>query len=668
MSVPRDNFTGVLVLLSNNSTRARLIMAPTRALIALTFSLSLFACLRTSGQEPAPSDESLARGFTARSTYSPYADRNFPTQVYWGDTHLHTALSFDAGSFGARLLPTDAYRFAKGHQVTSSTGQSVKLSRPLDFLVVADHSDNMGYFPRLLAGDPKMMANPTGRRWHNMIKAGGREAVQAASEQIAAFTNGEIPPEIMSLPGTKPFRSTWEQIIQAAEQANDPGNFTAFIGYEWTSTTAGNNLHRVVIYRDGGDRARQMEPYTTGRPLGSDNPRDLWKWMQQYEDKTAGQVLAIAHNGNLSNGIMFPMVEAMGEPVDEKYTRTRAKWEPLYEITQIKGDGETHPFLSRNDEFADYGTWDLGNLNLSVPKTKEMLQYEYARSALLMGLSLEDKTGTNPYKFGVIGSTDAHTALATAEEENFFGKHSGGEPAPDRWEHALASFGENKIMNYDSLAAGWAAVWAEENTREAIFDAMMRRETYATTGSRMTVRFFGGWNFVAEDGLSRLPAEVGYAKGVPMGGDLPLKPEGARAPTFLIGAMKDPLSGNLDRIQVIKGWLDESGETHERIYDVAVSDGREIDRDGRCRTAVGNTVNTAKATWTNTIGAPEMIATWIDPDFNPRHRAFYYVRILEIPTPTWVAYDAARYGLTLPDEAPLVHQERAYTSPIWYTP
>ena len=262
------------------------------------------------------------------------------------------------------------------------------------------------------------------------------------------------------------------------------------------------------------------------------------------------------------------------------YTQTRAKWEPLYEITQIKGDGETHPFLSMNDEFADYGTWDLGNLNLSVPKKKKMLEYEYARSALKMGLSLEAKTGTNPYKFGVIGSTDAHTALAPAGEDNFFGKHSGGEPAPDRWEHALASFGENKIMNYDSLAAGWAAVWAEENTREAIFDAMMRRETYATTGSRIIVRFFGGWNFVAEDGHSRMPAEVGYAKGVPMGGDLPMSPDGAKAPTFLIGAMKDPLSGNLDRVQIIKGWLDGADKTHERVYDVMVSDGRKIDADG----------------------------------------------------------------------------------------
>jgi hypothetical protein len=619
-----------------------------------------------SAQEPKPADESLERAFQTTRPYSPYAQRHYPTQVYWGDTHLHTGLSFDAGTFGARLLPDDAYRFAKGEEVVSSTGQPAKLARPLDFLVVADHSDNMGFFTRMLAGDPKILADEKGRRWYDMIQAGGQEAVKAAAELIYAFTVGEIPEEIQSLPGTKPYRSTWETIIQAAEAHNDPGRFTAFIGYEWTSTTNGFNLHRVVIYRDGADRARLLDPYTTAPPYGSDNPADLWNWLQMYEDKTAGSILALAHNGNLSNGIMFPEEKAFGKKIGKEYTETRSKWEPLYEITQIKGDGETHPFLSPNDEFADYGSWDLGNLNLSVPKENWMLEYEYGRSALKLGLRLEEKTGTNPYKFGVIGSTDSHTALATAGEDNFFGKHSGGEPGPERYEHALAQFGDKAIYNYETLASGWAAVWATDNTREAIFDAMMRRETYATTGSRIVVRFFGGWDFTEADTQTRLPAELGYAKGVAMGGDLPGQAEG-RSPTFLVAALKDALSGNLDRIQIVKGWLDSSGDLHEKVHDVVWSGDRQPGGDGKLP-PVGNTVDTKTATWSNSIGSPELLTVWADPDFDPAQRACYYARVIEIPTPTWVAYDARHYGLTVPDHVPLVHQERAYTSPIWYTP
>jgi hypothetical protein len=313
--------------------------------------------------------------FPSQKHFSPYAGRNFPARVFWGDTHLHTGMSMDAGAFGARLVPEDAYRFARGEELTSSTGLQVKLDRPLDFLVVADHSDNMGFFPRLFAGEPEMLADPTGRRWYDMVQAGGQEAVNAAVEIIVAFSNNEFPEKLHSLPGTPAFRSAWEETIEAAEKYNEPGEFTAFIGYEWTSNTGGDNLHRVVIYRDGAEKADRVEPYTTLAPLGSDNPRDLWKWLQNYQDATGGRILAIAHNGNLSNGIMFPLVESFtGKPVDEEYITTRAKWEPLYEATQIKGDGETHPFLSPNDEFADYETWDQGNLDLSVQKEQDMLQ------------------------------------------------------------------------------------------------------------------------------------------------------------------------------------------------------------------------------------------------------------------------------------------------------
>jgi len=605
--------------------------------------------------------------FRAQKHFSPYAGRNFPTQVYWGDTHLHTGLSMDAGAFGARLLPADAYRFARGEELTSSTGLQVKLSRPLDFLVVADHSDNMGFFPRLFAGDPEFLADPTGKRWYEMVQAGGQSGVEAAVEIIVAFSQGRFPQALASFPGSKAYRDAWDLMIDAAEEYNDPGRFTAFIGYEWTSNTGGNNLHRVVILRDDGNKAGVVEPYTTLRPLGSDNPRDLWNWMGTYEDKTGGQALAIAHNGNLSNGIMFPILDTFtGQSFDRAYASTRAKWEPLYEATQIKGDGETHPFLSPTDEFADYETWDQGNLDLSVAKDNDMLQYEYARSGLQVGLQLQRELGVNPYKFGMIGSTDSHTGLATAEEENFFGKHSGVEPSPERYRHPMAEAPTGRYESWAMASSGYAAVWARENTREAIFDAMMRKETYATTGSRMLVRFFGGWEFTEADAQHRLPADIGYTKGVPMGADLPPAP-GGRAPSFLVAALKDPLSGNLDRIQIVKGWLDSRGERHEKVFDVVWSGDRRRGADGKLP-PVGNTVDVANATWTNTIGAPELITVWTDPEFDPDVPAVYYARVIEIPTPRWTAYEAYRFGITLPREVPMITQERAYTSPIWYEP
>jgi Protein of unknown function (DUF3604) len=633
-------------------------------LMAIVFNQSAFSA----GGGIVTDDKTSLNATAKKESYSPYAQRDFPNRPLWGDTHLHTAISFDAGAFGATLLPPDAYRFAKGEEVTSSTGQPVRLSRPLDFLVVADHSDNMGFFPELQAGSPFVMASEKGRRWHEMVNKGGQEGVQAAAELIQAFAQDKFPKELASLPGTAVYRNTWDDIINAAEAANDPGRFTAFIGYEWTSLDKGNNLHRVVIYRDNADRAKLLEPFTATPPLGSNNPVDLWKWMDEYEERTAGQVLAIAHNGNLSNGIMFPETKAFtGKKLDKKYVDTRAKRERLYEVTQIKGDGETHPFLSRNDEFADYETWDQGNLDLSALKNNKMLQGEYARSALKLGLRLQKKFGANPYKFGMIGSTDSHTGLATAEEDNFFGKHSGGEPSKDRYKHPMAKMGENEYKGYAPIASGWAAVWAEENTRASIFDAMQRKETYATTGSRMIVRFFGGWDFEPNDANSRQPARAGYAKGIPMGGDLPAAPAGKKVPTFLVAALKDPIGGNLDRIQIIKGWMDKKGELHEKVYDVAWSDNRKPDANGKLPT-VGSTVDVANATWTNTIGKPELITTWKDPDFDGQLSAFYYARVIEIPTPRWTAYDAKYYKIKMPKEVPMTTTERAYTSPIWYTP
>ncbi len=620
-----------------------------------------------SAQEAAPPSGTLEGAFPAKNSYSPYAGRNYPTRVFWGDTHLHTNASMDAGAFGTRLGAEEAYRFARGEELTASNGMRVKLSRPLDFLVVADHSDNFGFFPKLFAGDPAFLADPTGKRWYGMIQEGGAEAVKVAMEVIDRFSKNTFPPVMASLPRTANFRAAWEGNITVAETYNAPGVFSAFIGYEWTSNTGGNNLHRVVIFRDGADQAGRVEPFTTIKPHGSDDPKELWKVLRAYEEKTGGQVLAIAHNGNLSNGIMFPEIDSFtGKPLTKEYIETRARWEPLYEVTQIKGDGEAHPFLSPNDEFSDYETWDKYNLNLSAPKENGMLQYEYARTALQTGLRLEAMFGTNPFKFGMIGSTDSHTGLATGDEDNFFGKHTGVEPGPERASHPAGCFGDNCILGWSQAASGYAAVWARDNTRAAIFDAMRRKETYATTGPRITVRFFGGWEFVPADAQSRMPADAGYSKGVPMGGDLERAPAG-KAPTFLLAALKDPQSGNLDRIQIVKGWIDAKGARQEKVYDVAWSDNRKPDRSGKLP-PVGSTVDVASATWTNTIGAPELIAVWKDPGFEPALRAVYYARVIEIPTPRWTAYDAKRFGVKMAPEVPMTTQERAYTSPIWYTP
>jgi hypothetical protein len=610
--------------------------------------------------------EQAAKGFPSKPPYSPYAGRDFPTRPFFGDTHLHTSFSMDAGAFGARLGPKEAYRFARGEEIMASSGQRVKLSRPLDFLVVADHSDNMGFFPQLFAGAPNLLADPTGRRWYDMIQSG--KGADAAIEIIVSFSQGKFPKALEFLPGTPAYRSAWRETIKAAEESNDPGRFTAFIGYEWTSNTGGNNLHRNVIFRDDASKASLVEPYTTQKPLGSDNPRDLWKWMAAYEQKTGGNLLAIAHNGNLSNGRMFPIIESFtGKPVDREYAETRAQWERLYEVTQIKGDGEAHPFLSPNDEFANFERWDKGNLDLSELKKSDMLEFEYARSALKNGLKIEQQLGVNPYKFGLVGSTDAHTGLTAVEEDNFFGKTSSSEPGPDRATHPFVKTDKATIMGWEQTASGYAAVWATENTREAIFDAMQRKEVYATTGPRIIVRFYGGFDFEAKDGQNRLPAKIGYTKGVPMGGDLSNAPKG-KSPTFLVAALKDPIGANLDRYQVIKGWLDAKGQLHEKIYDVAWSAGRKPDPKTGKLPSVGNTVDVDNATWTNTIGATELIAVWRDPDFDPAQRAFYYGRVIEIPTPRWTAYDAKYFGVKMPKEVPMTTTERAYTSPIWYRP
>jgi len=631
---------------------------------AIDWILLLFAGVSVAAEQAGEMTldvDAAAEHFVSRG-YSPYADRAFPTRPLWGDTHLHTANSPDAFAFGNRLTPEDAYRFAMGETVTSSTGQRAQLARPLDFLVVADHGVAMGAMMELYKGNPALMRDERLRRWHKMMNSSPEEGVQAAGELISAGSQGDIPPDILN-PDIA--RNVWQRYTRTADDYNEPGRFTAIIGYEWTSLITGNNLHRVLMFRGSARDANQIVPFTFA---DSTDPEDLWSFMGRYEEKTGDSVLAIPHNGNLSNGMMFALTNVAGKRMTREYAAKRAMWEPVYEVTQIKGDGETHPLLSPNDEFADYETWDAGNLDLSQRKEDAMLQYEYAREALKNGLKLEDRLGVNPFKLGLVGSTDSHTALATTEEENFFGKHTGKEPSDHRWREPVLATPKGDVIGWEQVASGLAGVWATENTRAAIWDAFNRREVYATTGSRILVRFWGGWEFEPEDAQNRLPAAVGYANGVPMGGDLPAGPDGV-APRFLVAALKDPYSGNLDRIQIVKGWLDDRGETREKVFNVAWADAdsRSLDADGELP-AVGNTVNVANATWTNTIGDPELITVWTDPEFDPEQRAFYYARVLEIPTPRWTAYDAKRFRIDMPDEVPMWTQERAYTSPIWYTP
>jgi hypothetical protein len=596
------------------------------------------------------------------TTYSPYVGHSHPTRVFWGDEHLHTAWSADAGGAGATLDPEAALRFARGEQVVSSSGQPVRLSRPLDWMAVTDHSDGMGTITEIKAGNPQLMADPTVRRWSEMMKAGPEQAKAAVMEMIQAQSNDKLPAVIKD-PALA--MTVWRKNTAIMEQYNEPGLFTAFIGYEWTSNAGGgNNLHRNVIYRDGKALADQVVPMTT---FDSENPEKLWEWMQAWEAKTGGRLLAIPHNGNLSNGRMFAMTSFEGKPLTPEYARTRAKYEPLVEYWQVKGASEVHPSLAPTDEFAAWELWDRGNLAL-VPKEPGMIQFEYAREALKNGLALQAKLGANPFKFGAAAGSDAHNGLTAMEENNFFGKFVSAEPRPDRWNEDAMKFGSRVVKGYEMSAAGWTGVWATENTRESLWDAMMRREVYATSGPRMSVRFFGGFDFKASDVATGDLAEVGYAKGVPMGGDLQAAPAG-KAPAFLVAAARDPIGGNLDRIQIVKGWLDAAGKTHEKIYDVAWGDAarRKPGADGKLP-PVGNTVDRTDATFSNAIGDPELIAVWRDPAFDPSQAAFYYARVIEIPTPRWTLYDAVRFGVKMDPLVPMTTQERAVTSPIWYTP
>ena len=618
----------------------------------------------------------LSSAVYSQKSYSPYADQIYPMNVYWGDTHVHTKLSADVTGDNMVLGLDEAYRFAKGETMMTPNGMEKKLRRPLDFLVVADHATNLGINVGLEAADPLLLSTSSGKGFYEQWRAW---QANPNAEKFERFFADLLFPVWGS--GKKAveedhfFRSVWQQVTASADRHNDPGKFTAFIGYEWTSmgsmtssmrdmnstdrTKLQGNLHRVVLFKDSADKANRILPFSA---FDSPDPEDLWQFLKQYEDTTEGEVIAIPHGANVSKGEMFSLTDFNGGPLTTGYAKTRSRWEPLYEVSQMKGDSETHPILSPTDEFADYETWSSwrgkATEDMKEPGWLEHKKSEYARAALKNGLDQQVKLGVNPFKFGLIGSTDSHTGMSIAGYDDF-------------WLWAIGipfELKSDELPRYGAFSvAGYAAVWAEENTRESLFSAMKRKEVYASTGPRMTVRFFGGWDYEPGDAFESNLAKIGYEKGVPMGGDLSYAPDG-KSPCFLIQASKDPDGANLDRVQVIKGWHDDSGELHEKIYNVALSDNRKPNWRGKVK-PVGSTVDILNASYSNSIGNPEFAVVWKDPDFNKDELAFYYVRVLEIPTPRWTAYGVKFFDLNdVPKEVPMVTQERAYTSPIWYSP
>jgi hypothetical protein len=584
------------------------------------------------------------------------------TNLYWGDTHIHTGNSFDVYLFGTPTsTPDTAYRFAKGLPVVSpTTGTRWQLTTPLDFLVIADHAEAMGAFPRLFAGDEELNNTKIGKIFRELGGEQSSEELQAVYDMLVTVgtglenDQGLTPKDIYTdLHAGEMRRSTWDAQIEAAERHNQPGEFTAFIGWEWSSQPNGGNLHRVVFTPQGGDVASQFLPFSS---LESTDPERLWAWLDETSASTGAQFVAIPHNPNISNGRMFPLLSETGKDVDAAYAATRMKWEPVVEMTQIKGDSETHPLLSPTDEFADFETFPF----LLTPdgRTPDPTHGDYLRAGLKRGLELDALVGENPFKVGMIGSTDSHTGMSAVEEKNFAGKGQ-HDASPAQRSHPTGIGGSK---GWDMGAGGYAGVWAEENTRQSLFEAFQRKEVYATTGPRIVLRFFGGFDFREKDAQSGDLARLGYSKGVPMGGDL--RRHGDRTPNFLVAAGRDPNGANLDRIQIVKGWLDADGQSQETIYDVALSGDRQ---DGSL--PVGNTVDLATGAYTNNIGAAQLAVVWRDPDFDSKLSTFYYVRVLEIPTPRYSLLDSIALGMDWQDtNRPATIQERAYSSPIWYSP
>lgn len=600
-------------------------------------------------------------------------------RVFFGELHLHTSLSTDAWTYGTKLLPADAYRFGRGDTVMvpasqvsreqgRGDGKDVPARRPwaLDFMAVTDHSELLGTM--LPLDDPSSAFAKS--------EAGKRILANPPIAQAMAFFarngRGTLPPDMQD---PKQMRSAWEMTVKAANDFYAPGKFTTFIGYEWSAAPDGKNLHRNVIFN--ADHAPL--PFTAYQ---SAKPEDLWHYLESVRAQGI-DVIAIPHNGNASGGLMYDWNMSDGRPIDEAYAQRRALNEPLTEIVQIKGQSDTLPVLSPNDEFANFEIYDR---LLAPDAVKGTPPGSYVRDAFGRGLVIQARTGANPFKYGVVGGSDIHNALSASDENATAGGQFGIDPSTmlPRGEKAEYALGHSipakvraeaearhrtprKVDILERSSAGLTGVWAEQNTRDSIFAALKRKETFATSGPRMRVRMFGGWDFA--DGLLKDPDWVkqAYARGVPMGADLAARPAGARAPALILQALKDPDGANLDRIQIVKVWLD-GGTYREKVFDVALSGARKPDPSTHRAPPVGNTVNLQTGAYTNTIGAPELSALWRDPEFDPKQPAVYYARVLEIPTPRWSTLLAIKDKLPLPTEAPITIQERAWSSPLWYTP
>lgn len=577
----------------------------------------------------------------------PNADNN----VYFGDVHVHTGWSFDAFTNGSKTTPADAYAWAQGKPITGSGGPDMQIRTPLDFYMVADHAEYMGVFNQMANPDSPLSKTELAK---GVTSPDANVRLQTFAGILRDMSAGKRDPQLSNpaLAG-----SVWAEIVKAADANYTPGKFTTFAGFEWTSNPQRRNLHRVVVFRD-----TKHLPDLVLSALDSDDPEVLWKWMD--EQRARGSMLfAIPHNGNASDGRMFELTRFDGKPIDAAYNKTRAANEPLYEITQIKGTSETWPGLSPTDEFAGFEQW---NYTLSADYERPTQHRgSFVRQALLDGMSQAAGGAGNPFKYGFIGDTDTHNAAGSNEEYNFTGKFAFENNARERLTGVPGAPAGQVQQVQEFSSGGLAGVWAPENTREAIWDAMQRRETFATSGPMIKVRFFGSFDYATDDVQKPDFVQLAYARGVPMGGDL--KPGTGRAPTFLVMAQKDAKSGNLDRVQIIKGWLDASGKQHERIYDVVWSGERKIGADGKLP-AVGNSVDLKTATYTDDIGAAQLATGWTDPDFKPEERAFYYARVLEIPTPRWNTYDAVRQQMAPLTNVPATLQERAWSSPIWYVP
>jgi hypothetical protein len=595
----------------------------------------------------------------ADSLGEPGRDSNKPNalkNVYFGEQHLHTQDSPDAYAMGTRNTVDDAYNFAKGKAIKKNTsGEMVQKKTPYDWAAVTDHAEYMGVLPQLSDPKSELLKKHSDNPIIKMILSGDPAQGQKAFAEISVGLTTNNPDPVLNDPAIS--KSVWQTHKDLANKHYEPGKFTTFIAFEWTSIPVNQNLHRNVFFRD------DKGPEATFSAFDSDRPEDLWTYIQTQRD--AGlQVFAIPHNANLSNGLMFAPRNSQGLPVDAAYAKRRASMEPATEIIQTKGQSDTHPALSPNDEFAGFEK-QYSHLIGTNPPVLSRINYGYVREALINGVGFQEFLGENPFKYGIVAGADAHTGFSDNEEFNYTGVHGAVDATTEaRMSGAGQTAGESATY---FGTPGATAVWAPENTREAIFDGIVNKESYGTSGPLIRLRFFGGWKYT--DDLVKNDAFIkqAYANGVPMGQDLPAMSSSAKAPTFAVWALKDPDSGNLDRIQIIKGWY-QNGYPQEKVYDVVWSDKRKVDQKTGKLAPVGNTVDIKNASYTNSIGDNELTAVWTDPDFKPEHHAVYYVRVLEIPTPRWTTYDAKAMGIEPPLGVEATIQERAWSSPIWYTP